>query len=255
MPIKADWICDLPNFLKLADELHAEMNAAGSTVSTSTINSIDRQMVHAQNHLLAILKHLHKSSFTTATTDSSEKEKERLLLLVSFVQGVGDVEDLIAEGQYIKACPALRQDYEFLTRVRELREGTARAGERPNVSNAPEGSQRFYGQLSKIVHPVHPAMLLNFLQSWEDKSSSIGVTHLPHFVRPLASHLYTIHVWLTFEFTREALLLSADVCGKSEALDRATFELGRAIGALEAAGFTFTIPKEPDETGLTSKYS
>ncbi len=96
MPIKSEWICDLPNFLMLADELHAEMNASSSTTRTSTTYSIDRQMVHARRHLLAILKYLH-NSFTPATTDSFENEKERLLLLVSFVQGVGHVETLIVE--------------------------------------------------------------------------------------------------------------------------------------------------------------
>lgn len=246
MPIKAEWIGDLPNFLMLADELHGEMNAYGATTRTSTTYNTDRQMMHARRHLLAILKYLH-NSFTSATTDVSENEKERILLLVSFVQGVGHVESLITEGQYIKACPAIRQDYEFLTRVLELREGTAKTGDRPNIRNAPEGSQRFYGQLSKIVHPVHPAILLNFLQNWEDESNSIVVTHLPHFVRPLASHLYKIHVWLTFEFTREAVLLYADMCGKNEAYDRAIFEIGRAINTLEATGITFTMPKKPDE--------
>ncbi len=247
MPIKADWIGDLPNFLMLADELHGEMNASGATTRTSTIYNIDRQMMHARRHLLAILKYLH-NSFTPATTDVSENEKERILLLVSFVQGVDHVESLITEGQYIKACPAIRQDYEFLTRVRELRKGIAKTAETPNVKNAPEGSQRFYGQLSKIVHPVHPAMLLNFLQSWEDESNSIVVIYLPHFVEPLASHLYMIHIWLTFEFTREAILLYADVCGQNEALNRAIFELERTISTLEAIGITFKMLKETDET-------
>ena len=135
MPIKADWISDLPNFLMLADELHGEMNASGATTRTSTTYNTDRQMMHARRHLLAILKYLH-NSFTPATTDVSENEKERILLLVSFVQGVGHVESLITEGQYIKACPAIRQDYEFLTRVLELREGTAKTGDRPNIRNA-----------------------------------------------------------------------------------------------------------------------
>ena len=246
MPIKADWIGDLPNFLMLADELHGERNASGATTRTSTTYNTDRQMMHARRHLLAILKYLH-NSFTPVTTDVSENEKERILLLVSFVQGVGHVESLITEGQYIKACPAIRQDYEFLTRVRELRKGIAKTGETPNVKNAPEGSQRFYGQLSKIVHSQHPAMLLNFLQSWEGGSNSIVVTHLPHFVRPLASYLYMIHVWLTFELTREAVLLYADMCGKNEAYDRAIFEIGRAINTLEASGITFAMPKKPDE--------
>jgi hypothetical protein len=238
MPIKSDWINDLLNFLMLADELHVEINASGATTRTSTIYNSDWQMVQAKRHLLAILKHLHKS-YTPTTASSSESNKERILLLVSFVQGLGHVETLIAEGQYIKACPAIRQDYEFLTRVLELRKGIAKTGVIPNVKNAPEGSQRFYGQLSKIVHPQDPKIFLNFLKNWEGESNSIEVSHLPHFVKPIASHLYMIHVWLIFEFTREAILLYSDVCGQNETLARAVFELERAIPILQSVGIKF----------------
>ncbi len=245
MAIKPEWITDLSFFGRLADEFEAEMNAAGDTVRAQSARSINQQLILGRQQLLAILKHLY-GSFDALPKDQSQDAKERLILLVSFVQGTGHVEELIAEGQYIKACPALRQDYEFLTRLRELREGTARAGERLNVRNAPEGSQRFYGQLSGIVHPTRPALLLNFLQSWDQGDEEVVINHVPRFIAGLAAHLYLILVWLTFEFSREALVLYADLCGRDDALDRAAFELRRAIWTLQAAGLRFTGPEDAE---------
>ena len=155
---------------------------------------------------------------------------------------------LITEGQYIqKACPAIRQDYEFLTRVLELREGTAKTGDRPNIRNAPEGSQRFYGQLSKIVHAVHPAILLNFLQNWEDESQlNYGNTSSTLRQTTCLPPIQDSRLADLFEFTRSDSTLRRLVW-PNEALDRATFELGRTISTFEATGITFTMPKKPDE--------
>lgn len=255
MTLRPEWIIELPVFLQLADSLRQEIEVAASSVRTQASTAINQNLVQAQRHLLAIFKHLN-NAFSAPLGERPQGDKERLLILVSFVQGAGYVEELIAEGQYIKSCSALRQDYEFITRIRELRKGVAQTGARPNmpnIRNAPEGSQRFYGQLSKIVHPVQPALLLNFLQSWDGPAKELVVSHLPHLVPQLASHLYLIHVWLTFEFAREALFLFSDMYGKdTDALERATFELNRAIWSLEAAGLTFTREVEDNSDGATA---
>jgi hypothetical protein len=241
----SNWILDIETMLKHATALGEEQEAAAAAVNARAHESLDKNLGNGKLLLISMLKFL-QVSFPGPPPQQVESDKESLILLLAFVQGHAYVEQLICEGQYVKACPALRQDYEFRTRMRELRLDTGRPGKPLNVANAPQGSQRFYGQLSKVVHPQTPALLLNFLQSWEHEDS-LAVSHLPHFVGLLAAYLWTIHVWTTFEIAREALLLYAAFYGTdSESIKRATFELERATWSLEAGGFEFVSAEAPE---------
>lgn len=238
--LKPEWIEDVRAFLQHAGALEQEMTAAADSVRAESEKGIDQNLITARSRILGILKYLHQE-FAIPAGDRPLGEKERLILLVSFVQGARYVEAMIAEGQYLKSCAVLRQDYEFLTRTRELRFGTANADMRPNVRNAPEGSQRFYGQLSKVVHPQTPTLLMNFLNTWEDSSGDVVISHLPHWIAQLSNYLYLIHAWLAFEFAGEAILLFGELpAGNQEALARAAFELNRSAWGLEKAGLVFT---------------
>lgn len=78
MPIKSEWICDLPNFLMLADELHAEMNASGATTRTSTTYNIDRQIVihFSKDGEPVLIEILDAKEFVLNTLSCVIKEKE-----------------------------------------------------------------------------------------------------------------------------------------------------------------------------------
>jgi len=238
--VNPQWFLDIEPVLQKASELRQELDAVAEAVRGETAKAVDGNLVNGKWLLLATVK-LLQAAYPYPPVIQTESDKERLILLLAFVQGHAYVEELIAEGQYIKACSVLRQDYEILTRMRELRGGVDRRGEVPNIKHAPEGTQRFYSQLTAIAHPATPLLLLNFLRGWEGAASDVGISHLPHFVAPLASHLMTLHVWMVFEVTREALLLFMDLYGEdSEALKRAEFEFNRAILSLEQAGLVIS---------------
>ena len=118
--LKPEWIEDVRAFLQHAGALEQEMTAAANSVRAESEKGIDQDLIAARSRLLGTLKYLHQE-FAIPAGDRPLGEKERLILLVSFVQGARYVEAMIAEGQYLKSCAVLRQDYEFLTRTRELR--------------------------------------------------------------------------------------------------------------------------------------
>ncbi len=246
--MRSEWINDVTEFLERAGNFKAQLDEASELVLAEAIREVDKDLMAAKLRLIGTL-HFLNETFKDPPRNPKVAEKERLILLVSFAQGAGHVEELIGEGQYIKACAVIRQDFEFLTRMCELRKGTARIGKRPEIRNAPEGSQRFYGQLSKIAHPETPALLLNFIQTWEDAQKAQVISHIPRFVSGLANYLFMIHAWLAFEFAREGVFLYAEMFGRQDAIDRAAFEVTRASWSLETAGLVFL--KESDAPRAT----
>jgi hypothetical protein len=168
---------------------------------------------------------------------TNQGRSDRILLVASFVQGIGVTETLISEGQYIKAAAVLKQDYEILTRIRETKAGAAKPGQTPQVRHAPEGSQHFYGDLNKIAHPSNPALIAELLQV-QQTNQAIGSSFVPRYVEQTASSLYELHVWLLLESTREAILLMAELYGAEEAfMADALIQFHTALAVLERAGF------------------
>ncbi len=117
---------------------------------------------------------------------------------------------LISEGQYIKAATCLKQDYEIITRINEVNNGTARPKVTPNVRNAPRGSQRYYGELNDISHPSNINILLGLVSSIENGEVR-GVSPHPKYREDISRGLYQFHVWTLFELLRETFRLKMEL--------------------------------------------
>jgi len=170
---------------------------------------------------------------------TSEKISERLTLLMVFLQGVCATETLISEGQYIKAAAALKQDIEILARIAEVKHDAAKQGRVPNVRYAPEGSQRFYGQLNDVAHPSNLELLQALLGHREDGAVQ-GISYIPTFIEETALGLYELHVWLLFEAVREHLLLFMEMYGETDEEIKPVMRwVANAVETLKQAGFTF----------------
>lgn len=141
---------------------------------------------------------------------TSESISDRLILIVSFAQGIAHTEALISEGQYIKAAACLKQDYEIITRINEVNNGTAKPKVTPNVKNAPQGSQRYYGELNDISHPSNINILLGLVSSIENAEVR-GVSPKPKYREDISRGLYQLHVWTLFELLRETLKLKMEL--------------------------------------------
>lgn len=146
---------------------------------------------------------------------SSPSISHRLILNATFVQGLAMTETLVMEGQYAKAAAALKQDYELLVRVREVLAGTDKHGVTPQVRHAPDGSQRYYGDLNKLAHPSCLDVLTSVIASYEEGEAR-GVSPIPTYVRETAYSLYELHLYLMFEMTREAFRLFEEMYGSDQ---------------------------------------
>lgn len=141
---------------------------------------------------------------------SNESRSHRLVLAAAFLQGAPATETLISEGQYAKAAATLKQDYEILARLAEIRIGKAKQGQTPNARHAPDGSQFIYGDLNKVAHPSNEPILdelLNKLVAGEIR----GVSPVPVFLKDIARQLYEVHVFTLLHVVREVAELMTEL--------------------------------------------
>jgi hypothetical protein len=198
-----------------------------------------QEWLDARLQLLAISAHLINQK-DGVPGKTSKQISERLTLIMVFLQGVYATETLISEGQYIKATAALKQDLEILARIAEVKQDVAKQGRVPNVKYAPEGSQRFYGQLNDVAHPANLELLQSLLDSRHDGEVH-GVSYIPTFVEETALGLYELHIWLLFEAMREHLLLFIEMYGEQDAAMKTVVPWTlTTVETLRRAGFTFT---------------
>lgn len=166
---------------------------------------------------------------------TTDKDVEyRLLLLASFFQGASVTEQLIMEGQYVKAAAALKQDLEILARVGEVIAGAAKEGKQPNVKYAP-GTGSLYGALNDVAHPSN-SDLLELLLDQAAVPGGAGVSPIPVFVEETAVPLYEVHVFLLTELSRELMRLMHEMYGDHEELREAGELWLAATAQLETAG-------------------
>mgnify|MGYP003406669284 CR=1 FL=1 len=62
---------------------------------------------------------------------TNEKSGEILRLIAIFWQGQFYTEQMISEGQYIKASAFIKQEIEIITRIAEIKQGVAKDGKTP----------------------------------------------------------------------------------------------------------------------------
>jgi hypothetical protein len=230
---------DLDSFLRGGLDLEAFVERSGLAIREQAKVAYKQEWLDARLNLLAILFKL-LSSKSHVPGNTSEEISHRILLAVAFVQGTTVTERLISEGQYIKATAALKQDYEILTRIREVTAGAAKIGQTPQVKHAPEGSQRFYGDLNKVAHPSNPDLIAQLLDV-RTSGGATGPTFVPAFVTGISDDLYELHVWLLLEVTREVLVLFFELYGSADgAINAAALHFASILDLLSEAGFTIS---------------
>jgi hypothetical protein len=121
----------------------------------------------------------------------------KILLIITYFQGCGFTERLIAEGQYAKAAAALKQDFEILTRIKEIDAGEAQSGKTPQMRHAPKGSPKLYGELNKVAHPSNEALLHRHLEQVATGGIR-GVSPLPIFRESTVRSEFKLHCWLCY---------------------------------------------------------
>jgi len=136
---------------------------------------------------------------------TNEKLGDVLRLIVVFWQGQFCTEQMISEGQYIKASAVIKQEIEIITRITEVKQGVAKDGKTPNVKYAPSMLNLHYGDMNDIAHISKPAML-DTLTSF-DKGAFRGVSIQPIFHEGISKKLYEIHLSIFYNIVVEAIEL------------------------------------------------
>lgn len=223
-------------FLKMGLELEQRIFTRGKHIRELSKAEYGQSLLDARLQLLSIIFTLleYKSGIPGVTNASIS---ERLQLCSAFAQGVSATEDVISEGQYVKAAAVLKQDYELMTRIRAARGGNAQYGTLPNIRHAPEGSQRLYGALNDIAHIAKNDILASVMDRLAIGKVD-GICVFAAFNKELAQDLYQVHVWLCLEVAREMLTLAVEMYGK-ETIPLQVIRFFRlVIDNLKAAGFT-----------------
>lgn len=230
---------EVSEFLKQGAELEGRTLERSVAIREQSKVKYKQEWLDARLQLLAISAHLLNNK-NGAPGKTSAQISERLTLIMVFLQGAYATETLISEGQYIKATAALKQDLEILARIGEVKHNIPPQPKVPNVKYAPEGSQRFYGQLNDVAHPSNLKLLQSLLRSHHDGLVH-GVSYVPTFVEETSLGLYELHVWLVFEAVREHLLLFIEMYGEeADEVNKAVRWSLIAVDTLRRAGFTFT---------------
>jgi len=144
--------------------------------------------------------------------DTNPKIEQILHLISTYIQGFGVTEDLIFAGQYTKVSALIKQEYEILARINEIKKEKAKIGETPNVKFAPKGSQRIYGELNKISHPSNPIIISDLLKHYNNGIVN-AINIIPKFDKYYSLELYKSHLYIAFEITKESILLINELYG------------------------------------------
>ena len=227
---------ELERFLKGSIALEASIYKKGTEIREKSKKEYGTDLLDARLIFLSILSYII-SCKSGVPGKTNESISERLLLIVTFIQGTYFTEALISEGQYVKAASALKQDFEIMTRIKEVRAGMSKYGKVPNIKNAPNGSRHFYGELNDLSH-ISKANILESVILRNISGNINGVSPLPVFNAHIAKKLYELHVFLCFEMAREALILFEDMYGtESKDIEYIVPFFMTGTKLLEKAGF------------------
>lgn len=201
---------NIPNILKESEQYIELINRKGFEIKKESISEISPKIIDAFNLSLATIILLVKGK-SKILGNSNSKTSEGIILVASFVQGCQISKDLILCGQYIKASASLKQDFEFMARLKAVNAGTHKYGVPPHVDNAPKGLRFILAQANNIAH-ISKSDILKLYVGVETEQG-IGCAPVPQLKSPQTS-VFLLHLTaITFEILSEAIVLHKELYG------------------------------------------
>jgi hypothetical protein len=102
-------------------------------------------------------------------------------------------QDLIFGGFYAQAHNSLKQEIEMVSRIQEIRRGTAKDGKTPNVKNTPSKLGPVYGSINGVAHVSNHSALQELLAA-NVGTEVTAVSPNPVFIPKLAGMLWSLHL-------------------------------------------------------------
>lgn len=197
---------DIPNVLIESERYFELIKRKGDEIEGESALKINKKIFDAFNLSIATMVHLIKCK-SKVNGNSNSKTSEKIILITSFIQGSQISKELILSGQYIKASSTLKQDFEFLTRLKGINSGHNKYGVQPHVKNAPAGLRFIYGQVNDIAHISKDDILKFYV------GHGLGCTSIPQLRLPQASSFILYLTAITFEILGIAIELHKELYG------------------------------------------
>jgi len=228
---------DISEFLKLAPDFEGKIKGIGLQIREKSKIEYGSDLIYARLNLMAIAHYLLGcKSMVPGSVD--EDISNKLLLISIFYQGTNYIEDLISEGQYIKACAAIKQDYELLARINAINTGNDKPGKVPNITNLPEEVRPLYGDLNKIAH-ISKSEILDTIVHHSIDGEALGISPFCKFIPDLAKSLYELHLFTLVNIVREHInLFKVMYDDWKECIDPIMKYFVTAVEFLKSGGFT-----------------
>jgi hypothetical protein len=202
---------DIKTYEKKGYSLEAKIIKSQELIRHLTSKHLDSRLINARVLIASMIAELIEIR-EGIPGKTNEITGQILNLIATFIQGFGISENLIFEGQYSKVSAVLKQEYEILTRINELKENDAKEGKNPNVKYAPKGSQKIYGKLNDISHPSNSDIISELLRKYNYAKVN-GVSPLPIYDKHYSENLYKSHLFISYEILKELILLLNEIYG------------------------------------------
>ena len=164
----------------------------------------------AHTLLLGVVASILEEHADQKTTVSDETITRKFTITAALIQGLLPCERCILTGQYIQAGALIRQEFEAICALSEIRQGKRKDGITPNAKYAPWKGSRHYGELSRLAHLSDHKILDTFIGRYD---SFWGASTVPQYQKINGARLYAAHTVNVLALTDELLSFYGDIYG------------------------------------------
>ncbi|MDB5050307.1 MAG: hypothetical protein JWO30_3378 [Fibrobacteres bacterium] len=188
-------------------------------------------------HAYVAALHLLFEKYDEKSGDFNKERSDILTVLCAYLQGIGITEHCISEGQYLKAAAVLKQDYEMVAKIGQIKKGIVESKRVPNAKHAPHGTQRFYGEINGLAHPSSIGQIQSAIVSYQT-GAGYGTSFVPGFDEGTAKNFFRWHIWSLFEMSRIAFILFDEIFPGEQGFKKATlYKIMTAVEIMKKNGF------------------
>lgn len=165
----------------------------------------------AHTLLLGVIASMLEENNGKKAPASNEAVSRRFVITAAFVQGIYLCGKAILQGQYVQAGALMRQEFDALSALSELREGKRKDVVTPNAQYAPWKGARHYGELSALTHlSDHRVLdpLIGYDTSWGDFASTV-----PQYRMVVGLRMYARHTAYVLGLVEELRALYGEIFG------------------------------------------
>ena len=195
-----------------------------------------KELVDAHSIALAVF---HKIILSKSLQPgyTSKKINDILLQIAIFYQGIVTCEQTIRNAQYNLAAALVRQEYEIIGNINEIKQGTQKPGKGPNVKSGLSNFGRQYSILSELTHAVGDEWHYVYEKYGDLYSEDLKpVTLMPVQDEKQCLNLYKKHVLFVLVIIEKLLDLYQEMYGENLLTEDLNMNLNSAKEILKKYG-------------------